>query len=67
MTGAPKAAASAEPDIDPTSLAEDAEEVSTPLDLDLEEREAAPGPLARGAAVIKSFWRHAPTGPASTA
>ena len=63
MTGAPKAAASAEPEIDPTSLAEDAEEVSAPLDLDLEEGEAEPGPLARGAAVIKSFWHHAPAGP----
>ena len=63
MTGAPKAAASAEPDIDPSYLAEDPEEASAPLDLDLEERKPAPGPLARGAAVIKSFWRHAPTGP----
>ena len=63
MTGAPKAAAPAEPEIDPTSLAEDAEEISAPLVLDLEDGEAAPGPLARGAAVIKSFWRHAPAGP----
>ena len=63
MTGAPKAAAPAEPEFDPTSLAEDAEEISAPLVLDLEDGEAAPGPLARGAAVIKSFWRHAPAGP----
>ena len=32
-------------------------------DLDLAEADALPGPLARGAAVIKSFWRHAPLGP----
>jgi excinuclease ABC subunit C len=63
MTGATKAAESAEPEIDPSSLAEDAEAISAPLDLDLEAPEAAPGSLARGAAVIKSFWRHAPTGP----
>jgi excinuclease ABC subunit C len=39
------------------------EEASPPLDLDLEEKPAEPGPLARGAAVIKAFWRHAPLGP----
>ena len=41
MTGAPKAAAPAEPEFDTTSLAEDAEEISAPLDLDLEDGEAA--------------------------
>lgn len=32
-------------------------------DVSLDEAPAAEGPLARGAAVIKSFWRQAPTGP----
>jgi excinuclease ABC subunit C len=31
-------------------------------DLDLAEEDALPGPLARGAAIIRSFWKHAPTG-----
>src|SRR5271169_3047594 len=63
MTGAPKAAAPAEPELDPTALVEEAEEASPPLDLDLDESAALSGPLARGARVIKSFWRHAPAGP----
>ena len=69
MTGAPKTAPSPPPDIDPATLAneseglDDAEEASAPLDLDLDETAAEPGPIARGAAVIKSFWKHAPLGP----
>ncbi len=33
------------------------------LEFAMDETEPAPGPLARGAAVIKSFCRHAPMGP----
>jgi excinuclease ABC subunit C len=40
-----------------------ADEALAGRDLDLAEEEALPGSLARGAAVIKSFWRHAPMGP----
>src|SRR5450432_3189839 len=32
------------------------------FDLSLDDAQAAEGPLARGAAVIKAFWRHAPMG-----
>jgi len=32
-------------------------------DLHLGEEDAIPGSLARGAAVVRSFWRHAPMGP----
>ena len=63
MSGAPKAASAAEPEIDETTLAEEADEAAAPLDLDLDETRAEPGPIARGAAVIKSFWQHAPQGP----
>jgi excinuclease ABC subunit C len=34
----------------------------TDLDLTADEAPAAEGPLARGASVIKAFWRHAPMG-----
>ena len=61
MTGDPKSAP--EPEIEDIPPAEDAEEASSPLELDFDEAEAQPGPLARGAAVIKGFWRHAPMGP----
>ena len=54
MNGEPKPV---EPDL------EISEETSSPLDLDLDESQAEPGLLARGAAVIKSFCRHAPMGP----
>ena len=40
---------------------------AAPLDIDLDEAPEEPGRLARGAAAIKEFWRHAPMGPASTA
>jgi excinuclease ABC subunit C len=36
---------------------------SSPLDIALDEAPAEPKSLARGAEAIKSFWRHAPTGP----
>jgi excinuclease ABC subunit C len=39
------------------------EEASLEVDLDLGEEDVRPGSLAHGAAVIKSFWRHAPNGP----
>src|SRR5580698_4263022 len=45
-------------------LAEDDEEAVGGPALDLiEPDDAAAGSLAHGAAVIKSFWRHAPNGP----
>ena len=47
-----------EPQADPEQ-----EEASPPLDLAFDEAPAEPGSLARGAAVVKSFWRHAPLGP----
>ncbi|MFZ1961872.1 MAG: excinuclease ABC subunit UvrC [Roseiarcus sp.] len=50
---------------DPASLVAEPEndDASPALDLDLDEPAAEPGPLARGAAAIKSFWKHAPLGP----
>jgi excinuclease ABC subunit C len=36
---------------------------SAPLDISLDEAPAEPGRLARGAAAIREFWRHAPLGP----
>jgi excinuclease ABC subunit C len=39
------------------------DEILASVDLDLEQGDAEPGSLARGAEVIKSFWRHAPNGP----
>src|SRR5271168_1889305 len=36
---------------------------SAPLDISLDEAPEEPGRLARGAAAIKEFWRHAPMGP----
>jgi excinuclease ABC subunit C len=36
---------------------------SAPLDINLDEAPAEPGRLARGAAAIREFWRHAPLGP----
>jgi excinuclease ABC subunit C len=63
MNGAPKPPPTA--GFDPPESVDDAEqeEASPPLDLALEEAPAEPGSLARGAAVVKSFWRHAPLGP----
>jgi excinuclease ABC subunit C len=49
------------PDADEPLDQDDVEEAFAP-DLYLGD-EAAPGSLARGAAVIRSFWRHAPMGP----
>src|SRR5271168_3055547 len=63
MSGAPKADSAAEPEIDETAPIDEADEASPPLDLDLDDTQAEPGPIARGAAVIKSFWQHAPPGP----
>ena len=51
-------------DAPPYDDAEDGDEdASLAVDLDLGAAEAEPGSLARGAAVVKSFWRHAPNGP----
>ena len=55
-TGAPNLEA---PPIDD----EDDDEAAAGVELDLGQDEAQPGSLARGAAVIKSFWKHAPNGP----
>jgi excinuclease ABC subunit C len=63
MSGTPNTPPAAEPEIDETAPIDEADEASTPLDLDLDETQAEPGPIARGAAVIKSFWQHAPLGP----
>jgi len=38
------------------------DEEETDLDLTADDAPAAEGPLARGASVIKAFWRHAPQG-----
>jgi excinuclease ABC subunit C len=53
------------PDQPPLDGPEDDEEdeILASVDLDLEQEDAEPGSLARGAEVIKSFWRHAPHGP----
>ena len=63
MSGTPKAPSAAEPEIEETAPIDEADEASPPLDLDLDDAQAEPGPIARGAAVIKSFWQHAPLGP----
>ena len=64
MNGAPKPPPT-ELRYDPPESADDPEqeEASPPLELALEEAPAEPGSLARGAAVVKSFWKHAPLGP----
>jgi excinuclease ABC subunit C len=65
MNGAPPPPPAVADDFDPAEPQgePEREEASAPLDLDLEEKPAEPGPLARGAAVVKAFWRHAPLGP----
>jgi excinuclease ABC subunit C len=50
-------------DFDVETVLDEAEEVTPALELDFDEAPAEPGPLARGADIIKSFWRHAPNGP----
>ncbi len=47
----------------PFDGAEDDDEAPPGVALDLAQDDAEPGSLARGAAVIKSFWKHAPHGP----
>src|ERR1700683_2397767 len=42
---------------------EDDDEAPPGVELDLGQDDAEPGSLARGAAVIKSFWKHAPNRP----
>src|SRR5580700_2991832 len=42
---------------------DDEDEIFPGVDLDLGQQDAGPASLARGAQVIKSFWRHAPNGP----
>jgi excinuclease ABC subunit C len=63
MTGAPKSPPAPVPEFDAAPLADEREDASPALDLDLDETEAEAGSLARGAAAIKSFWKHAPLGP----
>jgi excinuclease ABC subunit C len=55
---APEAEARAEAELD-RELRSDA----APLDIAVDEPEAEPASLARGAQAIKEFWRHAPLGP----
>jgi excinuclease ABC subunit C len=64
MNGAPKPP-SATAGFDPPESADEPEreDASAPLELALDEAPAEAGPLARGAAVVKSFWKHAPFGP----
>ncbi len=63
MTGAPKSPPTRETEFAAAPLEEEADEASASLDFDLDETQAEPGPLARGAAAIKAFWKHAPLGP----
>ena len=63
MNGAPKSPPAPEPAFDAAPLDDEADDASPALDLDLDDTEAEAGPLARGAAVIKAFWKHAPLGP----
>jgi excinuclease ABC subunit C len=62
MNEAPKDQPAA--DEPPMDGPEEDDDVASPgVDLDLGQEDANPGSLAKGAAVIKSFWRHAPNGP----
>ncbi|MBV8663658.1 MAG: excinuclease ABC subunit C, partial [Hyphomicrobiales bacterium] len=63
MTGAPKSPPIPEPEFDVAPDEEEVDDASPALELDLDESEAEAGSLARGAAVVKSFWKHAPLGP----
>ncbi len=63
MTGAPKSPPFPEPEVDAVVIDDEADEPTPALDLDFEETPVEEGPLARGAAVVKSFWRHSPHGP----
>jgi len=64
MNGAPKPPAIID-GFDPPESADEPErdEPSPPLDIAVDEAPAEPGSLARGAAVVKTFWKHAPLGP----
>jgi excinuclease ABC subunit C len=63
MNGAPKSPPAPDPEFDVAALEDEADDASPAFDLDLDEPAVEPGPLARGAAAIKSFWKHAPLGP----
>ena len=63
MTGATEPRPPIDSDFDANTALDEAEEASPSLELDLDETPAEPGPLARGADIVKSFWRHAPHGP----
>ena len=64
MTGQPKPPAVPDGFDPPETLDEpERDEASPPLDLALDEGPVEPGPLARGAELIKQFWKHAPLGP----
>ena len=63
MNGAPTSPPIPEPEFDVAPADDEAEDASPALELDLDEAQAEPGSLARGAAVVKSFWKHAPMGP----
>src|SRR5947209_20556219 len=55
---APDAEAAAE-----AALDRELRQEASPLDIDMDQAPAEPGSLARGAAAVRAFWRHAPLGP----
>src|SRR5579863_969017 len=60
----PSSRNSQDTDAPPVDAPEDDEDEALPaVELDLGQDDAPAGSLARGAAVIKSFWKHAPNGP----
>jgi excinuclease ABC subunit C len=64
MNGAPKPPALIDGFDQPEPADEpERDDPSPPLDIAVDEAPAEPGSLARGAAVVKSFWKHAPLGP----
>ncbi|HEY1944208.1 MAG TPA: excinuclease ABC subunit UvrC [Roseiarcus sp.] len=63
MNGAPKPPLIHEPEFDVAPAEDEPDDASPVLEIDLDESAAEPGSLARGAAVVKSFWKHAPLGP----
>jgi excinuclease ABC subunit C len=45
------------------NVLDETDEAAPALELSLDETPAEPGSLARGADIVKSFWKHAPPGP----
>jgi excinuclease ABC subunit C len=61
MPGTPDLTSAADPALNETSPRDPVE--STPSSVEIIETETQPGSIARGAAMIKSYWLHAPQGP----